>query len=65
MICFVDTSAFLACLVADDANHLEARAAFAELVEAQTPLATTNLGAGGDDGTLAAPGGNRRGADFP
>jgi len=41
MTCFVDTSAFLACLLSDDGNHLEARAAFAELVEGRTPLATT------------------------
>jgi uncharacterized protein len=39
---FVDTSAFMAILDADESRHAPAREAWKELLSADTPLATTN-----------------------
>lgn len=42
MNCFVDTSAFLAVLGRDDANHARAKAAWADLLEQRATLVTSN-----------------------
>jgi len=42
MNCFIDTSAFLAVLNKDDANHARARVAWGDLLEQRTPLVTSN-----------------------
>lgn len=42
MNCFVDTSAFLAVLGKDDANHARARTAWGALLEQRAPLVTSS-----------------------
>ncbi|GAB4251546.1 type II toxin-antitoxin system VapC family toxin [Deferrisoma sp.] len=42
MITFVDTSAFLALLDADEASHPAVRGAWVDLLETRAPLLTTN-----------------------
>lgn len=42
MTCFIDTSAFLAVLGNDDANHARAKAVWGDLLEQRTPLVTSS-----------------------